>query len=75
MKRNHAPARYLEEFPGAGLTPEQVAFGRAMSEYLRAHHIRTPDCRDVLLVAHSLGYQKTHGGAGGRPETGRGGRG
>ncbi len=43
---------------GGELTEEQWRFGQAMERYKREHRCPQPDCRDVLRVLKSLGYQK-----------------
>lgn len=43
---------------GAEYTPEEVAFMVAMNTYQRRNAFRPLDCRDILLVAHALGYRK-----------------
>ena len=61
MKRNHAPAHYLEEFPGAGLDPEAVDFGRAVHEYKRLNQRPYPTWPEVLAVARSRGWRRVIG--------------
>lgn len=51
-----------EIFPGAGLTPEEVEFGRAMHAW-QLRWRRRPTCADVLAVARALGYRKAAPGA------------
>jgi hypothetical protein len=46
-------------YAGADLTPDEVAFGRAVEAYQRAHG-RLLNASDpaVLEIAHALGYRK-----------------
>jgi hypothetical protein len=45
-------------FPGADISPEAVAFGRAMEKYKREAHRPFPTWLEVLNVAKDLGYRK-----------------
>lgn len=43
---------------GTRFTPAEIEFMMAMERYTREHDKPFPDCRDVLIVAKSLGYVK-----------------
>lgn len=43
---------------GAEYSADEVEFLVAMDHYMRANHRPFPTCRDVLAVAHGLGYRK-----------------
>jgi hypothetical protein len=45
-------------FDGSELTPEEIEFALAMSAYQKRFQRRYPTWREVLLVAHQLGYRK-----------------
>jgi hypothetical protein len=49
---------FQDEFPGAGLTTEQVEFACAMERYMRLRHRRFPTWHEVLDVLTALGYRK-----------------
>jgi hypothetical protein len=51
-------AHYLENFPGADVTAEELEFLKAMERFQRRHHRRYPTCREVLFVLKSLGYRR-----------------
>ncbi|HET6573945.1 MAG TPA: hypothetical protein VFG68_10115 [Fimbriiglobus sp.] len=51
-------AHYLENFPGADVTPEELEFLKAMERFQRRHHRRYPTWREVLFVLKSLGYRR-----------------
>lgn len=46
---------------GGDYTAEEVEFMLAMDRYKRDHRRPWPDCRDVLLVLKSLGYERRPG--------------
>ena len=59
--RAHAQAHRIplrENFPGAGLSPDEVEFALAMERYMRLQNRRFPTWHEVLRVAHALGYRK-----------------
>lgn len=39
-------------------TPDELEFMNAMDKFKRDHRKPCPDCKDILAVAHSLGYRK-----------------
>lgn len=43
---------------GSDYTPEELAFMQAMDQYKRNSRRPFPTWREVLKVAHSLGYRK-----------------
>jgi hypothetical protein len=47
-----------EDFPGSDYSDEERAFLVAMDAYRRRHRRPFPTWREVLHVAHSLGYRK-----------------
>lgn len=51
-------SRFEENFPGAGLSPDEVEFALAMERYMRLQNRRFPTWHEVLRVAHALGYRK-----------------
>lgn len=51
-------AHFLENFPGADVTPEELEFLKAMERFQRRHHRRYPTWREVLFVLKSLGYRR-----------------
>lgn len=60
--RGYKPDKGLDSiwelYPGSELTAEQVEFGRAMDQYMRAHDRPFPTWLEVLNVAKELGYRK-----------------
>ncbi len=63
MKRKTGRSRYLENYPGADMTPDEWEFLKAMERFQRENHRRYPTFREVLFVLESLGYRKA------KPET------
>jgi hypothetical protein len=51
-------AHFLENFPGADVTPEELEFLKAMERFQRRHRRRYPTWREVLFVLKSLGYRR-----------------
>jgi hypothetical protein len=51
-------AHFLENFPGADVTPEELEFLKAMERFQSRHHRRYPTWREVLFVLKSLGYRR-----------------
>ncbi len=51
-------SQFLEKYPGADVTPEELEFLMAMERFQRKHHRRYPSWREILFVLRSLGYRK-----------------
>lgn len=49
---------FEENFPGADVSGEAFVFLKAVEEYQRRHKRRYPTWREVLAIAHSLGYRR-----------------
>jgi hypothetical protein len=49
-------SRQLED--GSHYSAEEVAFMFAVERWMRQHRARYPSSREVLRVAHALGYRK-----------------
>ena len=58
MDQTTGRAHYLENFPGADVTAEELEFLRAMERFQRRHRRRYPTWREVLFVLKSLGYRR-----------------
>ena len=52
---------FEENFPGADIHSETWVFLKAIEQYQREHKRRYPTWREVLAVAHSLGYRRVAG--------------
>jgi len=50
--------RYEENYPGADIDGEELAFLRAIERFQREHRRRYPTWREVLGIAKALGYRK-----------------
>ncbi len=50
--------RCEENFPGWDIDTEAFVFLKAVERYQRANNRRYPTWREVLAVAHSLGYRR-----------------
>ena len=48
----------MENLPGSDVTPEELEFLKAIERYQRTFERRYPSWREVLFVAHCLGYRK-----------------
>lgn len=51
-------SQFLEKYPGADVTPEELEFLMAMERFQRKHNRRYPTWREILFVLRSLGYRK-----------------
>ena len=49
---------FEENFPGADIHSETWAFLKAIEQYQRDHKRRYPTWREVLAIAHALGYRR-----------------
>ena len=58
MNKTLAVGTHLENFPGSDVEPDEMLFLRAIEEYKRLHNRRYPSWREVLMIAHCLGYRK-----------------
>ena len=58
MPRVVGASVYSENFQGGDITDEEWAFMKAMAAYQRRWNRRYPSWREVLFVAHCLGYRK-----------------
>jgi hypothetical protein len=47
-------------YPGSDYSDEEREFLQAMERYQRQNHVRFPTYREVLKVAHDLGYRRPH---------------
>lgn len=59
-RSRHGRAAWDEVCQGANLTPEEVAFGRAMETYMRLNGRPFPKFDEVLAVAKALGYRRVN---------------
>ena len=50
--------KYEENFPGADVAGESFVFLKAVERYQRRHARRYPTWREVLAIAHALGYRR-----------------
>ena len=50
---------FEENHPGADIVGETFVFLKAIERYQRVHKRRYPTWREVLAVAHALGYRRT----------------
>lgn len=58
MPRQLGFSTYSENFQGSDYTPEEWEFIQAMATYQKRWQRRYPSYREVLFVAHCLGYRK-----------------
>lgn len=58
VRRKVSYGPQVENLPGADVTPEELEFLKAMERYQRIYERRYPLWREVLFVAHCLGYRK-----------------
>ncbi len=49
---------FEENFPGADVAGEAFVFLKAVEKYQRDHKRRYPTWREVLGIAHALGYRR-----------------
>ncbi len=49
---------FEENFPGADVAGEAFVFLKAVERYQRRHRRRYPTWREVLAIAHALGYRR-----------------
>lgn len=58
MRRKVSYGPQVENLPGSDVTPEELEFLKAIERYQRTFERRYPSWREVLFVAHCLGYRK-----------------
>ena len=58
MRRKVSYGPQVENLPGWDVTPEELEFLKAIERYQRYYERRYPSWREVLFVAHCLGYRK-----------------
>ena len=58
MTKALALGNHMENLPGSDVGPEEMLFLQAIEEYQRLHRRRYPSWREVLMIAHCLGYRK-----------------
>ena len=51
-------SHFEENFPGADVSAEAFVFLKAVERYQRHHNRRYPTWREVLAIAHALGYRR-----------------
>jgi hypothetical protein len=56
-QRTTAGRRRSTSIHGAELTPEEIAFGKAIDKYKRKHRKPFRTFSEILSVVHALGYR------------------
>ena len=49
---------FEENFPGADIAGDEFVFLKAVEQYQREQHRRYPTYREILAIAHALGYRR-----------------